>query len=261
MESRIEKLGGLDIEVVREGKGKPILFLHPHIGLFGSDAFIGALAKTGAVLAPSHPGYGRSALPKGMDTVDDLSYFYLDLMEQLDLRDVTVVGASLGGWIAAEMAVKSCERISRLVLIGPLGAKLGDREKADVADVFTKSRAELEALYFDRPERMKRDFAALPDEELTVIARNWESTAAYCWLPYMVNPKLRGRLHRIKAPTLVLWGANDRLAPVDYGRRYAAEIPGAKFETIADSGHFPHIEQAERTARAIVATSMSGRTA
>jgi pimeloyl-ACP methyl ester carboxylesterase len=248
MNTKMEKLGGLDIEVAREGRGRPLLFLHPHIGLHGSDAFIGLAAKKAEVIAPSHPGFGRSGLPKGMDTVDDLAYFYLDVLDQLGLEEVTVVGASLGAWIAAAMAVKSCERIGKLVLVGPLGAKLGERDKFDVTDIFARSRAELESLYFHRPEKAKRDYASLPDDELAVIARNWESTAGFCWLPYMTDPKLRGRLHRIKAPTLVLQGANDRLAPLDYGRKYAAQIPGARYETIADSGHFPHIEQPQLTA-------------
>jgi pimeloyl-ACP methyl ester carboxylesterase len=248
MNPNMEKLGGLDIEVVRAGKGRPVLFLHPHIGMTGSERFIELLAAKAEVIAPSHPGYGKSALPRGMDTVDDLAYFYLDVLDQLALKDITVVGASLGGWIAAEMAIKSCERIAKLVLIGALGAKLGERNQSDIVDVFTRSRAELESLYFRQPEKVRRDPSTLADEELTVMARNWESTANFCWMPYMVDPKLRGRLHRIKAPTLVLWGADDRLAPVDYGRRYAAEIPGSRFEIIGNSGHFPHMEQPEVTA-------------
>ncbi len=106
-----EKIAGANIEILRRGKGRPILFLHPHIGMHGSERFIEQLARHAQVIAPSHPGFGHSELPGGMSTVDEMSYFYLDLIEQLDLRDLIVVGASFGGWIAAEIATKTCERL------------------------------------------------------------------------------------------------------------------------------------------------------
>src|SRR2546422_4674327 len=131
-----EKIAGANIEILRRGKGRPVLFLHPHIGLHGSERFIELLAREVQVIAPSHPGYGHSELPKGMSTVDDMSYLYLDLLEQLELRDVVIVGASLGGWLAAEIATKSTERISRLVLLGAVGVKLGPRDQSDIVDIF-----------------------------------------------------------------------------------------------------------------------------
>src|SRR5919206_3576564 len=137
-------INGANMELVRRGKGRPILFLHPHIGLHGSDAFIAQLAEYGEVIVPSHPGYGHSDLPAGMSTVDDMSYLYLDLLEALDLQDVTVVGASFGGWLAAEIATKSTERIARLVMLGALGVKLGPRDRSDVVDIFATPRARWE---------------------------------------------------------------------------------------------------------------------
>src|SRR5581483_9980297 len=128
IESVIEKIGGLDIEIVRRGRGRPVLFLHPHIGFWGAGRFVDAMAKHAEVIAPAHPGFGRSALAKGMTTVDDLSYFYLDLLEQLDLRDVVLVGASFGGWLAAAIATKTCERLARLVMLGAVGVKLAALE-------------------------------------------------------------------------------------------------------------------------------------
>src|SRR6266850_7253219 len=106
-----EKIVCANIEILRRGKGRPILFLHPHIGMHGSQRFIDVLAREGQVIAPSHPGFGHSELPRGTSTVDDLAYFYLDLIEELDLRDLVLVGASFGGWIAAEIATKTCERL------------------------------------------------------------------------------------------------------------------------------------------------------
>ena len=109
-------VNGATIEAVDRGKGRTILFLHPGIGIDPAAPVLAALARGGRVIAPSHPGFGASQLPKGMTTVDDLAYFYLDMIEQLDLRDVLVVGIGLGGWIAAEIAIKDQSRLSHLVM-------------------------------------------------------------------------------------------------------------------------------------------------
>src|SRR5260221_3537303 len=146
-----EKIAGANIEILRRGKGRPVLFLHPHIGMPGSGRFIELLAREAQVIAPSHPGFGHSELPKGMSTVDDMSYFYLDLIESLNLRELIVVGASFGGWIAAEIATKTRERLSRLVLIAAVGAKFGALGKSDIVDVFATPRSRCEELSFLDP--------------------------------------------------------------------------------------------------------------
>jgi len=245
-------INSTNVELVRRGKGRPILFLHPHIGLHGSDAFIARLAEHGEVIVPSHPGYGHSDLPAGMLTVDDMAYLYLDLLDALDLRNVTLVGASFGGWLAAEIATKTTERIARLVMMGAVGVKVGPRDKSDIVDIFATPRSRWEELTFRDVNYWKRDYDALSEDELSVIARNREATALFAWNPYMYNPKLKARLHRIRVPVLFLWGEADRFAPPEYGRAYATAIPGARFELVSDAGHFPHIEQAERVARRIV---------
>ena len=116
-------VGGTRIDVIERGSGRPLLFLHAENGIEPAGVAIDELAKGARVIAPTHPGFGRSELPKGMRTVDDLSYFYLDLLDQLDLRDLTVVGVSLGGWIAAEIAVKSSARFAKLVMANAVGVK------------------------------------------------------------------------------------------------------------------------------------------
>src|SRR5580704_10064739 len=121
-------VNGTRIDMIERGSGRPLLFLHPENGIEPALAAIDALAKDARVIAPTHPGFGRSELSKGMRSVDDLSYFYLDLLDQLDLRDVTVVGVSLGAWIAAEVAVKSTTRLSKLVMANAVGIKVGDCE-------------------------------------------------------------------------------------------------------------------------------------
>jgi pimeloyl-ACP methyl ester carboxylesterase len=188
-----------------------------------------------------------------MSSIDDVSYFYLDLLESLDLRDTLVVGVGIGAWIAAEIAVKSTERLSHLVMANPVGIKVGDRETRDIVDIWSMSQAEVDALAYFDPAVGKRDYKNLPDADSLAAARNREATARFCWSPYMHNPKLKARLHRIGIPTLFLWGTADRILTEAYGRAYCAEIPGARFETIERAGHYPHLEQPEEFARRALA--------
>jgi pimeloyl-ACP methyl ester carboxylesterase len=195
------------------------------------------------VLAPVHPGFGHSEQPKSFDTVDDLAYFYLDLLEHLNLRQVTDVGVSFGGWIAAEIAIKSTERLSHLVLANAVGIKVGDRETRDIVDIYAIPESEYVQLAYFNPDVGTHDYKTMPDARVLAAARNREATARYAWSPYMHDPKLRGRLRRIDIPTLVLWGASDRLVSESYGRAYCAAITDARFELIERAGHFPDLEQ------------------
>ncbi len=244
--------------MIEHGTGQPLLFLHPGIGIDATAPVLNALAQGRRLLAPSHPGFGNSELPKGMTTVDDLSYFYLDLMDALDLRDTLVVGVGLGGWIAAEIAVKSCARLSYLVMANAVGVKIGPRESRDIVDIWAVTQAELDQLAYFDPALGRRDYANMPEAEVLAAARNREATARFCWSPYMHNPKLMGRLHRIRIPTLFLWGTADRVLSEQYGRAYCAAIAGARFETIERAGHFPHLEQPEEFARRVLAFADSG---
>jgi pimeloyl-ACP methyl ester carboxylesterase len=251
-------VNGVRIELIDRGHGRPILFLHPHIGLDPSAPVLAMLAEGGRLIAPSHPGFGHSERPAGITTVDDLAYFYLDLMDALDLRDTLVIGASLGAWIAAAIAVKSTARMAGLVLGNPVGIKVGDRETRDILDIFAMLEGEfLEKAFVDSTVG-QRDYRTMTDDEVTVVARNREAAALYAWSPYMHDPKLKGRLHRIRIPTLVLWGAGDRLVGEAYGRAFAAAVPGAKFVTIEQAGHFPHIEQPKAFAGRSLAFSEVG---
>jgi pimeloyl-ACP methyl ester carboxylesterase len=235
---------GVRLEIVERGQGRPILWLHGEEGLDPGAQFLDLLAAHGSVLAPSHPGFGRSPDVASIDTVDDLSYLYLDVLAERNLRDVTVVGSSLGGWIAAEMAVKCSDRFSGLVLVAPLGIKVGDRETRDIPDIFALPPDEVARLQYRDPAKMAVDHGKLSDDQLTVIARNREATALYAWEPYFHNPKLRQWLHRITLPTLLLWGADDRFVTASYyGDAFRTAIPGARFETIDRAGHFPHLEE------------------
>ncbi|MGH6670910.1 MAG: alpha/beta fold hydrolase [Xanthobacteraceae bacterium] len=246
-------VNGTRIDLIERGSGRPFLFLHAENGIEPALAAIDHLAKAARVIAPTHPGYGRSDLPKGMRTIDELSYFYLDMLDQLDLRDLVVVGVSLGAWIAAEIAVKSSARFSKLIMANAVGIKVGERETRDIVDVFALTEKEfLDVAYCD-PARGARDYGALPDAEVLAAARAREATARFAWNPYFHNPRLKTRLHRIRIPTLFLWGAQDRMLSDAYGRAYCALIPGARFETIDRAGHFPDHEQPKLFAEKVLA--------
>jgi len=246
-------VNGVRVEVVEKGHGRPLLFLHPGIGLDPKAPILDKLAERARVIAPSHPGFGGSEQPKAFTTVDDLAYFYLDLIDQLDLTDAVVVGVSLGAWIAAEIAIKSTARLSHLVLANAVGIKVGTRETRDIVDIFAITEPELNKLAYFDPTIAARDYPAMDEADVRVVARNREASARYGWSPYMHNPKLKGRLHRIRIPTLFLWGLADKILSEDYGRAYCAAIPGARFETIARAGHYPHIEQPDEFARRVFA--------
>jgi pimeloyl-ACP methyl ester carboxylesterase len=246
-------VNGIKVEAIEKGRGRPLLFLHPGIGLDRNAPVIDKLAEHARVIAPSHPGFGNSEQPKAFTTIDDLAYFYLDLIDQLDLNDTVVVGVSFGAWIAAEIAVKSTARLSHLVLANAVGIKVGARDTRDIVDIFAITEPELNKLAYFDPKLAERDYKAMAEDDVRIVARNREASARYGWSPYMHDPKLKSRLHRIHIPTLFLWGNADRILTEDYGRAYCAAIPGARFETIARAGHYPHIEQPDAFARGIFA--------
>ena len=243
--------GGVPLTYHEFGSGPPILVLHGAGGLPLGAPFLNGLAAHGRVIAPVHPGFGHAPLPDWIDSVDDLAYIYLDFLAALDLRDVTVLGTSLGGWIATEIAVRSTARIARLILGDSVGIKISDRLTRDVVDIFATDPDELTRLGWHDPAKAP-DVAALPDEALEIVARNREASALYLWEPYCHNPKLPRRLHRIDVPTLLLWGESDGIVKPDYGRAFAKLIPGAKFEIIAQAGHVPQLEQPDAFVAAVV---------
>jgi pimeloyl-ACP methyl ester carboxylesterase len=245
-------IAGIELELLERGQGAPLLYLHGGAGISIDGPFLDLVAKERRVLAPSHPGFGKSALPDWLDSIDDIAHVYLELMDRLALTRTDLVGFSIGGWIATEMATKVPERINRLVLIGPVGVKTGPADKLDVPDVFAMPREKLDRLRFHDPAKNSVDLTKLGDAELNIAARNNETLALLTWEPYMHNPKLKHRLHRVNVPTLFLRGASDGIVSADYLERYATLLPQARIETIAEAGHWPHVEQTTTTAAKIL---------
>jgi len=246
------EINGIEIEIDCRGSGKPLLFLHPEIGFDRAEPALELLSRSAQVIAPTHPGYGKAKLPPGFNTIDDIAYLYLDLLEALDLRDAAVVGAGIGGWIATAIAVKTTAHFRKMVLVDAFGIKIGDRETRDIFDMYFVTDADLAKVIYFNPEFAQRDVSKLPEETLYALARAREATSLYGWRPYMHDPKLKGRLHRIRIPSLVLWGAEDRIVSPDYGRAYCAALANAHFATIERAGHFPHVERPEEFARAVL---------
>lgn len=244
-------IGDAKIELERRGKGKPLLLLASEEALESEAPFVDELARKFEVIIPSAPGYGRSNRPDWITNMDDIAYIYLDLIEKLDLKKVTVMGFSLGGWIAAEMATKDDSRIAKLVLVDAYGIKVSGPYDRDIQDIWLEHPRKVMALKWHDVEKGKRDFPSMPEDKLAIIARNIETTARFCWEPYMHNPKLKHRLHRIQVPTLVVWGKSDGIVTPDYGKAYSKMIKGAKFATIAKAGHYPHLEQPQAFLKAL----------
>jgi pimeloyl-ACP methyl ester carboxylesterase len=251
---RSAEIGGITVDLLELGEGRPLLYLHGAEGPdVPSDRHLHALARDFRVIAPWHPGFGRRERPREFRDVADLAYFYLDLADKLALRDAVLVGASFGGWIAAEMSVRNAAGFSHLVLSGPLGIKVRDREARDIADFFALTDDEFRAIAFADPAKGARDLGALDDDDLAGHFRSRESLAFYGWKPYMHNPQLRRWLHRIAVPTLIVAGAQDRFVFDGYHEAYGAGIPGATLVRLDRAGHFPHVEQPEEFTRHVAA--------
>ncbi len=245
------QINELSLDLLTTGDGPPLLFLHGGDYFAQHREFFDRLARHWRVVVPRHPGFGNSERPEGFRTVHDLAYLYLDLLERQDFGKATLAGSSFGGWIALEMCVRCIGRIDRLVLIDSVGVKFGGREDRDIADIYALAREELLRRSFFNPARAAPDYARFSDDELTAVARDRQATAVYAWRPYMHNPGLRQWLHRVRVPTLVIWGENDGIVAPDYGEKLCRSLPDARFEAIRQAGHYPQIERPDEVADAI----------
>lgn len=233
----------LKLEIVRRGKGPPLLLLPGEEALETDAPFLDELAQSYEIIIPSPPGFGHSTRPDWVTGPDDIAYMVLDVVDALGLKGVPVIGFSFGGWIAAEMATKNDGFISKLVLVDPYGVKTGKPTDREIADVWLLNPDEVKALKWHDAAKGERDFKAMPEDKLTIVARNIETFTRFGWEPYLHNPKLKHRLHRIKAPTLLVWGENDGIVTPTYGEAYRKLIPGSRLAVIPQAGHLPHIEQ------------------
>jgi len=246
------KLAGIDVELFEAGSGNALLWLHGANGFDPAHPFVKPFSERRRLIVPSHPGFGKSGLPDWLDRPDDIAVLYLELLDKLDVARAEIVGCSLGGWIAAEMASLAPERVTKLVMVGPAGVKVGPGDKLDIPDIWALPQEEVNKLVFHDPKRMIPDTSKLSDEQISIMLRNRETTALLTWEPWMHNPKLKHRLHRVKAPALFVRGVSDGLMSATYVEGYAKLVPGARVTTIAAAGHAPQLEAPAAFAAAVL---------
>ena len=233
--------------VDKEGTG--VLVLHGGAGPRTMAGFSAALSEHAYVVTPTHPGFDGTPRPPRFDTIGDLAEAYLDLLDELALKDVMVVGNSIGGWIAAEMALRdSHRRLAALVLLNAVGVRGQGEDR--VRDIRGVAPAEVSKLSFANAA-FRPDFSTFSDAQRAGMAANQNVLASYVGDDFSFDPKLRRRLHRIDLPVLVAWGEQDGIAPLGYGRAYADAFPDGHFVPVPGAGHFPHIEQLGATLGAI----------
>jgi len=232
---------GCKLNVRRGGRGEPLLFLHGAQGLNGHEPGIEALTANFDVIAPDHPGFGKSDLAGAVENIGDMALFYLDLLDMLALEQVHVVGQCIGGWLALEIAIRNTARIKSLVLVNSAGIRLKGVPRADM---FVCSEDDLLKLLFaaEGATQWLQSWRASPDME-DIYERNRAAAARYSWSPRLCNPKLDRWLHRIDVPTHIVWGDDERVIPRAYAVALKERIPGATLATISNCAHMPHIEQ------------------
>ncbi len=246
------ELDGGRVHLLRGGTGEPVLFLHAAGGAGTWLPFHGLLASAGfEVIAPDHPGFGKSDEFPEAETVDDLVFHYLDVLDALELDRPHVVGGSFGGWIAAELAVSAPHRIGSLTLLSAAGRRLPEHP---ATDLFLLPPARLSEVLFHNPPppAPAPPPGAAPDLDAIIAAyREATALARFSWVPFLNDPKLERRLRRITAPALVVAPSDDRVIPVEHAKRYAERIAGAEYAEVPDCGHAMYFEKPEQFASAV----------
>ena len=242
-------LRGTKLHMRRAGSGPPLLFLHGAQGLAGWPRALEILARDFTVLAPDHPSFGASDMPPWLERIEDLAYFYLDLLEAEGLSGVHIVGQSIGGWIGLEMAVRNTARLKSLTLVASAGLRVKGVPRADMFIVRPEELAAL--LFVDRAlaDETARDYADPAQAELHI--RNRVAAARMAWNPRLCNPALAKWLHRVNVPTHLLWGDSDRIIPPAHAEAFKELISGSKVTILPSCGHVPHVERPDQFASAV----------
>jgi pimeloyl-ACP methyl ester carboxylesterase len=244
------KVRDVNVRMRRAGSGAPLLFLHGANGLPVWLPVFDLLSKHFEVMVPEHPGFGSSDNPPWMRNIGDLAMYYLDFIDELSHHPVHLVGQSLGGWAAAELAVRNCSRLKSLTLLAPAGIRIKGVLPGD--NFIWDPEEAVRNLYHDQsiPDRMLA--TPLSDEEADIALTNRYAATKFGWEPRWFNPSLERWLHRIDVPTLIVWGQNDKLFPVAYAKRWGERIAGSRVEIVPDCGHVPAVEKPEFTAKEII---------
>ncbi len=235
------EVDGCRINLRRGGSGEPLLFLHGASGAPAIMPFMEKLAARFDVLVPEHPGYGLSDEPEWLDNIHDEAYFYLDFLRALDLGNVTLVGNSMGGWIAMEMAVRDTSRLKSLVLVSPAGVAAPGVQPADI---FLMSPEEVvQNLFVDERLAQARLAEPVTPEAIDIGLKNRHTTARLAWEPRLHDPFLPKWLRRIDVPVKIIWGREDRILPAKIADELKRLMPTAQVHVLENVGHLPHAEK------------------
>lgn len=236
-------INGCKVNLRRGGSGEPLLFLHGASGAPAIMPFMEKLAQRFDVLVPEHPGYGLSDEPEWLDNIHDAAYFYLDFLKHLGLKDVMVIGSSMGGWIAMEMAVRDTSRFKSLMLVSPAGVQAPGVQPADI---FLMPPEELvRRLFHDQKLAEQRLAEPVTPEAIDIALKNRHTTARLAWEPRLYDPHLPKWLHRIDVPVHIVWGEEDRILPVGMLGELRKRMPQARVTVMKNVGHLPHAERAD----------------
>ena len=235
------EVDGCKVNLRRGGAGEPLLFLHGASGAPVIMPFMNKLAGRFDVLVPEHPGYGLSGEPEWLENIHDAAYFYLDFLKALDLRNVTLVGSSMGGWMAMEMAVRDTSRLNSLVLVSPAGVAAPGVQPADI---FLMAPEEVVRSLFHDPKLAEARLAEpVTPEAVDIALKNRHTTARLAWEPRLHDPFLPKWLHRIDVPVKIVWGREDRILPVKMAEELKRLMPRAELHVLDKAGHLPHAER------------------
>jgi pimeloyl-ACP methyl ester carboxylesterase len=244
------KVRDVTVRMLRGGSGPPLLFLHGASGLPVWLPSFDELAKHFEVFVPEHPGFGMSDNPPWMRNVGDLAMYYLDFLEGLGPYQVHLVGHSLGGWTAAELAVRNCSRLKSLSLLAPAGIRVKGIPSGD--NFIWGPEEAVRNVYHDQAIADRILAMPVTDEAADIALTNRYAAAKFGWEPRWHNPSLERWLHRITVPTLVLWGKEDKLFPAEYAKRWGERIAGSRVAIIPDCGHVPMAEKPTETTKEII---------
>ncbi len=237
---QLDPVGSIPVTYGDVGSGQPFLLLHGGAGPQSVSGFADTLASatSGRVITPVHPGFAGTTRPDGLDSVPQLAALYGRLLDEMNLDGVTVIGNSIGGWIAAEMAVAGSDRVTGVVLVDAVGIEVPGHP---VADFFSLTPDQVAELAYHDPAPFRIDLSTLSAEQQAAAAGNRASLAVYAGTA-MSDPGLALRLAQVTVPVLAIWGDSDRIVDPDYGRAFAAAIPGARFRLLPATGHLPQLE-------------------
>jgi pimeloyl-ACP methyl ester carboxylesterase len=244
------------VNVRHAGAGERVLFLHGAADVLEWLPFFDLLAPQCELLAPDHPGFGDSDDPPWIHHVADLAMFYLDFLEDMNWPGVHLVGHALGGWLAAEIAIRNATRLRSLTLIAPEGIRLKGVPRGDVFIWSPEERAT--NLFWDPAHARRMIERPMLEGQSDRILRNRYAATKFLWQPRGFSPDLEKWLHRVKLPVSILWGDSDRVVPGAYARRWLERIPQARLEMIERCGHLPHVERPQECARAVLSLVAAG---